>query len=970
VLPRLAVTVCLLAASLGVAVVHAAEPAAAASGAQGTFTPLAPTRILDTRDNTGLSGPFGPSQVRDLTVAGAKGVVPASGVDSVAMNVTVTGPTAGGWLTLFPAGNSLPTASNLNFTSGQTVANLVVVKLGTGGAVSIANTRLPSGPVSGAGSVHVIADVVGWYSDGSTSPAGRYNLLPPSRILDTRSGTGLSGAFAPNQIRNLTVTGVGGVPASGVDAVVLNVTVTQPSAAGFLSLYPAGPADPPLASNLNFVAGQTVPNLVIVEVGDGGQVSIANTALPPPNPPPPAGTVQVIADVVGYYATAGSGSSLTAIAPQRILDTRNGPGVPVQPHATILLDPTAGTSLPPVGAYTGVVVNVTVTGASQGGWLTVFPSDSALPLASNLNFSQNQAVPNLVMVKAGADGRFKIANTLLPGASQITAGTVHVIVDIVGYYVDAAPPPPPPSPYTTAPQGNWTLASGSDGYVLAGFNNGTSDVQYAPGATFALDQGSRNCWTCSTSDVRALATPDGTDRHAASVFDPNQVNAHLSFTAPFTGTLHLYAVDWDTNARRETISVSDGRGPQTVDITTAFDQGAWTAFPVYVPAGGTVSISVTRTAGTNAVLSGVFLGEPGVPPVPPPPPLSIGQYCAPSLPTTAGAYQTAIDNLRKASTGWASADGSVPIALPDGRTLFLYGDTFTGPVNGSGSFGSAPLVANSAVLQTGNCFNPLMRGSSGSRQAWITPNSGEAYWPSSAVVGGDGNLDVFMMRVRYSDGALLGMYVLPFSLPGLTQVGNPTQLTFADQNNPYGATAVADGGFVYLYSTHGQTQHVARAPLTSATSSGAYQFWNGSTWVGSSGSAAALSWNNMPLHANDPNGNPINGYSFGGTAGPIAGLFVVRHGNGFLGTAKLINQFSGDVSLFTAAGPEGPWTYVGTAANTPSGVFTYSGQTPNRLQGTSPKTVTIYSTNVSGTATTIQQYGPRFVTPANVPPPL
>jgi hypothetical protein len=328
-------------------------------------------------------------------------------------------------------------ASNLNFAAGQTVPNLVVVKVGQGGAnegkVSIANTALSSGAPA-AGIVHVIADVVGYYGDATTLPGGRFVGLTPNRVLDTRNGTGLASAFAPNQIRELSVTG-SGIPAD-VDAVVLNVTATQPSAPGWLTLFPTGDALP-LASNLNFAAGQTVPNLVVVKVGHGGanegKVSIANTALP--SGAPAAGIVHVIADVVGYYQTgADPGSALTAIAPQRILDTRASPGMPVGPNATITVDPTTATGLPPAGSYAGVVVNVTVTQPAQAGWLTVYSSDTSLPLASNLNFTAGQTVPNLVKVKVGADGTLKIANTALPSNPQPAAGAAHVIVDLVGYY--------------------------------------------------------------------------------------------------------------------------------------------------------------------------------------------------------------------------------------------------------------------------------------------------------------------------------------------------------------------------------------------------------------------------------------------------------------------------------------------------------------------------------------------------------
>ena len=78
--------------------------------------------------------------------------------------------------------------------------------------------------------------------------------------------------------------------AGNASAVVLNVTATQPSDAGHLTVWPAGQPRPS-ASNLNVAAGQTVPNLVIAKVGTGGQVSIYNNS----------GSTHVIANVLGYF---------------------------------------------------------------------------------------------------------------------------------------------------------------------------------------------------------------------------------------------------------------------------------------------------------------------------------------------------------------------------------------------------------------------------------------------------------------------------------------------------------------------------------------------------------------------------------------------------------------------------------------------------------------------------------------------
>jgi hypothetical protein len=125
------------------------------SVATGLYGPLAPIRILDTRNGVGgYSHEVGPGQSIAVQATGVGGV-PTTGVSAVVLNVTVTNPNAGSYLTVYPSGASLPTASNLNFGPGQTVPNLVVVKVGSGGQVNVYNA---------AGSTDVIFDVAGWYS--------------------------------------------------------------------------------------------------------------------------------------------------------------------------------------------------------------------------------------------------------------------------------------------------------------------------------------------------------------------------------------------------------------------------------------------------------------------------------------------------------------------------------------------------------------------------------------------------------------------------------------------------------------------------------------------------------------------------------------------------------------------------------------------------------------------------------------
>ena len=106
--------------------------------------------ILDTR----IAQKLGANQSMSVAIAG-NGPIPNTGVVTVVLNVTVTGPTAGSYLTAWPDGDSRPLASDLNFTAGQTVPNMVVVKVGADGRINLYNAF---------GSVDVVIDVMGWYS--------------------------------------------------------------------------------------------------------------------------------------------------------------------------------------------------------------------------------------------------------------------------------------------------------------------------------------------------------------------------------------------------------------------------------------------------------------------------------------------------------------------------------------------------------------------------------------------------------------------------------------------------------------------------------------------------------------------------------------------------------------------------------------------------------------------------------------
>ena len=390
-----------------------------------TFHGQAPTRLMDTRIGyptvDGLfagGGVLAAGGTSNLTVLG-RGGVPATGVGAVALNVTVTGPTVGGYLTVFPAAATRPNASNLNFVAGQTIPNMVVVPVGAVGQISLFN--------GSAGTVNLIADVLGWFPTGPS-----FSGLVPARLLDTRPQPTIDGLFtaigrvAGRATLPLTVQGRGGVPLSGVAAVALNVTATGSLAPGFLTVFPTGAAQP-TASNLNFSTGQTIPNMVIVPVGSAGQVSIFNGALD---------AAHVVVDVLGWFPV---GPSFTGLNPARLVDTRAG-----QPTIDGLFSGggpyggatanirVAGRGGVPTSNLGAVALNITVTNASQAGFLTVYPQGAARPNASNLNFVVGQTIANMVIVPVGGGGEVSIYNS---------ANSSDIIVDVLGWFVNPTSPP-------------------------------------------------------------------------------------------------------------------------------------------------------------------------------------------------------------------------------------------------------------------------------------------------------------------------------------------------------------------------------------------------------------------------------------------------------------------------------------------------------------------------------------------------
>ena len=373
------------------------------TGPPGSFVPLTPTRIYDSRSSSSSIGPGGTLTV---PVTGVK-FVPAGEVSAVAVNVTVTGPTAHGYLTAYPAGTARPTSSILNFTVGQTVAGLAVVPVGVNGKVNLFN--------GSGGRVQLIVDVAGYYRSGSPSAPGTFVAMTPVRLLDTRTGNGAARAPVPaTGTVNLPVSGRAEIPSAA--AVAMTVTATGAIRAGYVSVF-AGAA--PTGSNLNFRAGQTVPNLTFAPLNAAGKAKLYNGS---------AGSVELLADVSGCVlpGTAMLPGAYRSVTPARILDTRttSSPALTGQHTLGVTVSGRGGLPLSGVAA---VVINLTVANPVGAGFLTAYPSGTSRPGSSNLNFVRGTTVANLAVVPVGADGKIDLYN-------GSTGGTA-VIADIQGYFL-------------------------------------------------------------------------------------------------------------------------------------------------------------------------------------------------------------------------------------------------------------------------------------------------------------------------------------------------------------------------------------------------------------------------------------------------------------------------------------------------------------------------------------------------------
>ncbi|MGZ6986614.1 MAG: hypothetical protein ACXVKP_17085, partial [Ilumatobacteraceae bacterium] len=286
-------------------------------------------------------------------------------------------------------------------------------------------------PVSATGMVcfysmsptDLVVDINGWMATGSA-----FTAVSPSRVFDTRPGE------SPGALRTVAKTPVGGsnglevqmtnltgiTPATGVGAVSLNVGVTNPVAAGFLTVYACGTRQ--LVSSVNYAAGETVSNAVIAPLSPTGTVcfySMANT--------------DVVIDINGWFA---SGSAYNPVGPNRLFDTRAGESpnalrsvAPVKVGGSYILEVKVASldGLTPSTGVGAVALNVVATNGTAAGFITAYAC-GATPFAANVNFAAGVTRSNLAIVPVSADG------TVCFFANQ----PVDIVVDLDGWFASAS----------------------------------------------------------------------------------------------------------------------------------------------------------------------------------------------------------------------------------------------------------------------------------------------------------------------------------------------------------------------------------------------------------------------------------------------------------------------------------------------------------------------------------------------------
>jgi protocatechuate 3,4-dioxygenase beta subunit len=534
------------------------------SDVAGEFHEIAPVRVCDTRHNSGTpvcsaKGAVSQTPLIVNVTGTALDAVPQTGAEAAVLNLTGLAGTKPTLLSVFPTSSNgtcayntshAPPFSTLNLSAGETRANRVMVQLGP---------SAPGGPhtsicvYNAAGSTNVVLDANGWFGSGTAQSGAQYQAITPTRICDTRSGSRLPCAgkiLGPQGIDSIVVAGEAGLPTTAASspavAVIANLTAIAPTAATYLTIYPANQSGHSV-SDINLGAGQVVPNLAVVAVDTSadtrnGDVDLFNAA----------GKVNALIDVEGWF-------QLTY--PSGIRGTVSDTQTPSQPiaDATVTYTGTHGsgsTTSNSGGAY--ALSNVSPGTYSVGVTATGFTSPS----------------PQVVTVTANT---VATANVTMTAASSISGGVF-----------DTQTPAQPVAGATVTYAGtNGNTAAGTTttdsngGYAFSGVSPGTymvasTDSEYTSPApqTVLISAGSAtiadialtaNSGVSGTLDdtssqpvFYATVTYTGTGSNTAGGSTATDLSGDYSFSGVSPGTYTVAVADPGYTTPSQTVTVDAG----------------------------------------------------------------------------------------------------------------------------------------------------------------------------------------------------------------------------------------------------------------------------------------------------------------------------------------------------------------------------------------------------------------------------
>jgi hypothetical protein len=376
------------------------------------YIPISPLRVLDSRIGLGLIGALSPGVPQTFAVDGVGGI--PGNADAITANVTITGQTAAGYISLGPSETANPASSTLNFPYGDTRANNVSLAVSDGGQMSVVYKGVPGSHV------YVLLDVTGYFLRGSGES---YFPMSPVRILDSRSGLGAA-TFHSQVAQSFQVQGFMGIPVDAT-AITGNVTVTGQTKAGYVSITPTLNNNP-TTSTINFPVGDTRANGLTIPIGPDGKVGAVYRAIS-------GATANLVLDVTGYYSPASGGLMFYPLNPGRRIDTRlplghGGAGNGLTGAQTS--EPRSvgiGTHFGVPGSAKAITGNLTVTGQTAAGFVSVTDVSEVNPSTSTINFPRGDTRANGITTPLDSGSLWFVYRA---GGGKV----VQLILDITGFF--------------------------------------------------------------------------------------------------------------------------------------------------------------------------------------------------------------------------------------------------------------------------------------------------------------------------------------------------------------------------------------------------------------------------------------------------------------------------------------------------------------------------------------------------------